>query len=177
MRLSREELLKKCFTSWNEKKHDIVRVLHGDDPMVCWNKEYYEGWYCTLTGSLANTEAVEAYMWHVNGDYNIFRTLVGDVYITAEGKMLGGGIHLKHRGMIYNVHLGLMYGARALDILGISHTGVKGFSNKDGLGSPASKMNTKELDAETAEKVFATDLRDFGESIRKFMGEAVKLWN
>ena len=38
-------------------------------------------------------------------------------------------------------------------------------------------MNTKELEAETIEKVLTTDLRDFGASIRKFMREAVKLWN
>lgn len=176
MRLSRNELLER-YPNWNEARHDIVKVFYGDDPLICWNKEYYEGWYCTLTGTLANIEAVEAYMWHRNGDYNIFRTLIGEVYLTVDGKVLGGSVDLKYRGMMYNVHLNLMYVMKALDIIRVSSTGVKGFSNKDGLGSPAHKMNTKELEAETIEKVLTTDLRDFGASIRKFMREAVKLWN
>lgn len=174
MRLSRDELLE-WYPSWNECRHDIVKAFYGDIPLICWNKEYFD-WYSTLTGTLSNIEAVNAYMWSVNGDYNIYRTLIGEVSISTEGKVLCGDVDVKYRGQIYNVILNLMYGKRGLTILRLKN-GVVGFSNKDGQGSPSIQRNTRELEPEVIQKVLTADFRDYGSSIRKFMREAIKLYN
>ena len=81
MRLSRNELLE-MFPSWNEERHDIVKVFYGDIPLIEWNRAEYEK-YSQLEGTLANIEAVEAYIWTQNGDYSIYRTLIGEIKIGA----------------------------------------------------------------------------------------------
>lgn len=168
MRMSRDELIEK-YPCWNEERHDIVRVMYGDDPLILWNEEYYKRW-STYTGTASNIEAVNAYMWSQNGDYNIYRTLVGEIYITTEGRVLGGSINVKYRGVTYTLSLNLMYGFRSLDILKLSGEKVRGFSNVGGLGSPSNSLRTEELNKETTEKIlFDLDLSDYGESVKKFM--------
>lgn len=174
MRLSREELLR-MYPSWNEERHDIVKAFYGDIPLIEWNEEEYKR-YCKLEGTLSNIEAVDAYIWTQNGDYSIYRTLIGEVYLTVGGKVMAGTIHLKYRGVTFTLSINLMYGMRALDILKLSGEKVKGFSNKGGTGSPSNKYRTEELDTEVIEKLFVTDLRDYGSSVRKFMRECIKLY-
>lgn len=173
MRLTRNELLE-MFPSWNEERHDIVRVFYGDIPLIEWNGAEYER-YSKLEGTLANIEAVEAYIWILNGDYNIYRTLIGEIKIGASGEVLCGDLSVNYGGMVYSIYLNLMYGLRALSIF--RNSGAKNiscFSNVDGIRSPSTKANTKELDKDMIEKILNINLSDYGESVRKFI-EAVKI--
>lgn len=167
MRLTREELLNK-YPSWNEARHDIVKVFYGDIPLVIYNEKQYE-WFKTLTGTLANLEAIDAYIYTQNGSYNKYSTLIGDVYIAENGTVLSGNIQVKHRGFIHDIFLNKMYGMYCLSIMRNTSEGTKGFTNKDGLLSPSIKKRTKELDNKTIEKILNVSLEDYGESIQKFM--------
>lgn len=168
MRKSREELMQ-IYPIWNEQRHDIVRIMYGDDPLILWNEEYYKRW-STYTGTASNIESVGAYMWHMNGDYSVYRTLIGEIYIATTGEVLGGSISVKYRGTTYTIHLNLMYGLKSLDILKLSGEKVRGFSNAGGLGSPSNNFRTEELDKEITKKIlFDLDLSDYGESVKKFM--------
>lgn len=176
MRLTRNELLER-YPNWNEVKHDIVKTFYGDIPLIEWNKEEYEK-YSRLEGTLANIEAVEAYIWTQNGDYSIYRILIGEIKIGASGIVLCGDLQVKYGGKVYSIYLNLMYGLKALSIF--RNNGLKnliGFSNADGLSSPCIKSNTKELDRDLIEKVLKVDLSDYGESVRKFMDAAIDLYN
>ena len=176
MRLSRDELIN-MYPTWNEEKHDIVKVMYGEDPLVLWNKERYDNWV-NLLGTCANIEGVNAYMWSQNGDYYIYRTLIGEIYITTDGKVLGGAVDVKYRGVSYGISLNLMYGLRSLEILKLSGGKVRGFSNKDGTGSPCRKQNTEELDKDIIEiLLFNLDLRDYGDSVKRFMKMCGTLYN
>lgn len=172
MRLTRNELLEK-YPNWNEVRHDIVKVFYGDIPLIEWNKAEYEK-YSQLEGTLANIEAVEAYIWTQNGDYSIYRTLIGEIKIGASGAVLCGDLQVKYGGKVYSIYLNLMYGLNSLSI--VRNSGAEyftGFSNEDGLSSPCIKSHTKELDGDLIEKILKVDLSDYGESVKKFM-EAVK---
>lgn len=172
MRLSRNELLE-MFPSWNEERHDIVKVFYGDIPLIEWNRAEYEK-YSQLEGTLANIEAVEAYIWTQNGDYSIYRTLIGEIKIGASGEVLCGDLQVKYGGKVYSIYLNLMYGLKSFSIFRNSGAeNFTGFSNEDGLLSPCIKSHTKELDRDLIEKVLKVNLSDYGESVRKFM-EAVK---
>lgn len=174
MRLTREELLDK-YPSWNESKHDIVKTFYGDIPLVVYNEKQYE-WFKTLTDTLANIEAVDAYIYTQNGNYNKYSTLIGDVYISEKGNVLSGSVKVKYHGFIHNIFLNLMYGKSCLSIMRHTSETTTGFSNKDGLSSPSIKAHTKELDNKTIEKILNTPLKDYGESIQKFMESARKLY-
>ena len=78
MRMTREELKEKWFTSWNDSLHDIVAVQYGDEPLIKYTQNEYEK-FQKLTGTLANIEAVAAYIYSQNGNYDEYRTLVGSV--------------------------------------------------------------------------------------------------
>lgn len=176
MRLSRNELLE-MYPIWNETRHDIVKVFYGDIPLIEWNGVRYEK-YRQLEGTLANIEAVEAYIWTQNGDYSIYHTLIGDIKIGASGAVLCGDLQIKYRGKVYNIYLNLMYGLKSLSIFRNSGTeNFTGFSNADGLSSPCIKSHTKELDRDLIEKVLKTDLSDYGESVRKFMRAVIALYD
>ena len=172
--MSRDEIIQ-LYPIWNEQRHDIVKVMYGEDPLIIWNEEYYKRW-CTYTGTASNIEGVNAYMWSQNGDYFVYSTLIGEIYITTSGRVLGGTVNLKYRGLTYNIHLNLMYGFKALDILRLSGGKSVGFSSKDGTGSPASKNYTEELDKEHIEKVLNVDLSDYGESIHSFIRECITIY-
>lgn len=173
MRLTREELLDK-YPSWNEAKHDIVKVFYGDIPLVVYNEKQYE-WFKTLTGTLANLEAIDAYIYTQNGNYNKYSTLIGDVYINKDGKVLSGDVRINHHGFIYNIFLNEMYGQHCLSIIRASN-GITGFSNKDGLRSSCIKKNTKELSDDAIKEILNKQLEDYGESIKKFMAAAKELY-
>lgn len=176
MRLSRNELIER-YPSWNEEKHNIVKVFYGDIPLIEWNKAEYER-YSQLEGTLANIEAVEAYIWTQNGDYNIYRTLIGEIKIGASGTVLCGDLQVKYGGKVYSIYLNLMYGLKSFSIFRNSGAGnFTGFSNADGLLSPCIKSHTKELDRDLIEKVLKADLSDYGESVQKFMEAVTALYN
>lgn len=164
MRQTREELLQQ-YPSWNENRHDIVKINYGDEPLIVQNENKYQE-YQTLTGTMANIMCSYAYMYSQNGEYDVYRTLIGETYIRPDGTVLGGTVNVKYRGKPNSIHLNMMYGLKALDILRIGET-VVGFSNKDGIGS--SSLNTKEMDKETIEKILNSPLEDYGFGIQKFM--------
>lgn len=166
MRQTREELLQQ-FPSWNENKRDIVKVNYGDEPSMVWNKEEYVKW------SKYNSFTIERYIWTQNGDYNNYYTLIGETYIKPDGTVLGGNVNVKYRGKSHTVHLNMMYGWKALDILRIGEW-VVGFSNKDGQGSPS--IMTKEMDKETIEKILNMPLEDYGYGIQRFMETARQVY-
>ena len=172
MRLSRDELIER-YPIWNEERHDIVKAFYGDTPLIEWNKAEYER-YLQLEGTLANIEAVDAYIWTQNGDYNIYRTLIGEIKIGASGVVLCGDLQVHYGGKVYSIYLNLMYGLKSLSIFRNSGSEVfTGFSNDDGLSSPNIKAHTKELERDLIEKVLKVDLSDYGESVQKFI-EAVR---
>lgn len=175
MRLSNTELKEKCCTSWNDKKHDIGEVYYGDTPLIHYDEKKYE-YFQTLTGTLANIEAVEAYIYSQNGTYDLYRTLIGEVKIAENGRVLCGNIIIKYYGKTYNIILNEMYGLHSLTILRLGDK-VNGFCNKDGQGSPANKDRTEELDNETILKVLNVDLSDYGESIHNFINACKKLYD
>lgn len=172
MRQMREELLEQ-FPSWNEDKHDIVKTFYGDEPLIIYNENEYQK-YQTLTGTMANIMCSYAYVYSQNGEYNIYRTLIGEIFIKPDGVVLGGTISVKYRGKYHSIHLNMMYGWKTLDILKIGEN-VVGFSNKDGTGSPS--INTKEMDKETIKKILNMPLDDYGVSIQKFMKTARQVYD
>ena len=113
-------------------------------------------------------------MWTQNGDYNNYYTLLGETHIKPDGTVLAGNINVKYRGKTHNIHLNMMYGWKALDILRIGEW-VVGFSNKDGQGSPS--IMTKEMDTETIEKILNMPLEDYGYGIQKFMETAREVYD
>ena len=86
MRQTREELLQQ-FPSWNENRHDIVKVNYGDEPLIIYKENEYQE-YQTLTGTMANIMCSYAYMYSQNGEYNVYRTLIGETYIKPDGLSL-----------------------------------------------------------------------------------------
>ena len=137
MRLSNDELKEKYCTFWNDEKHDIGEVQYGDTPLIHYDEKKYEHFH-TLTGTMANLEAVKAYIYSQNGTYDLYRTLIGEVYISENGTVLCGDISVKYYGKTYDIILNEMYGLHSLTILRLGDK-VKGFCNKDGQGSPANK--------------------------------------
>ena len=168
MRETREELIEK-FPSFNASRYDIVKILYGDEPNTYWDLEKYN-YHRTLTGTLSNISAVDAYIFTKYGNYYIYSTRIGRVYIAEKGEVLCGDISVKHRGLKYDICLNLMYGFSALDILYLGGpSGVTGFSSSDGIGSPCSRKMTKELDKDKILRIINESLSDYGVGIQKFM--------
>lgn len=180
MRLTREELLNK-HPIWNEEKHDIVKTLYGDEPLIHYDENEYNKYhdFWSKDNTCANIGAIDAYIYSKNGTYDKYRTLIGEVMINEDGEILGGDIYVKFGGMRYDIIINNMYGRHSLDILRLSGSGkVLGFSNKDGQGSPSSKRYTDKLKDETIDKVLnSKDLKDYGISISKFIQCARDMYN
>ena len=71
-----------------------------------------------------------------------------------------------------------MYGLKALSILSLRGTGkVKGFCNKDGIGSPVNHLNTEELDIDIIKAVLNNPMSDYGYGVQKFLDAARELYN
>ena len=175
MRMTREELKEKYFSSWNDARHDIVAVNYGDIPLIKYRQQQYEE-YQKLTGTLANLECVAAYIYSQNGNYDEYRTLVGNVYIAEDGRVLAGSVNVKYRGKVHSISLNLMYGFKALNILRLSGIGnVVGFSNKDGNGSPS--RYTEEMSKDLIERILNDKMEDYGVGVQKFMEAARELYN
>lgn len=175
MRLSNAELKEKYCTFWNDEKHNIGEVYYGDIPSIHYDEKEYEH-FCTLTGTMSNISAIDAYIYSQNGTYDLYNTLIGKVRISENGNVLNGNISVKYYGKFYNIILNEMYGLHSLTILRLGNK-VKGFCNRDGQGSPAHKFRTEELDDEKILKVLNVDLSDYGESIHKFIKACKDLYN
>ena len=173
MRMTREELKEKYFPSWNDVRNDVVAVNYGDEPLIRYNQEEYEK-YQKLTGTLANLECSNAYIYSQNGNYNLYRTLIGEVYIAADGRVLCGDVNVKYRGKVHNIILNRMYGFKNLDVLRLSGDYVVGFSNAGGQGSPS--IRTKEMDKDLIERILNDKLEDYGYAIQRFMEAARELY-
>ena len=173
MRMTREELKEKWFPSWNESRHDIVAVNYGDEPLIRYNREEYKK-YQKLTGTLANLECSNAYIYSQNGNYNLYRTLIGEVYIAEDGRVLCGDVNVKYRGKVHNIIFNRMYGFKNLDVLRLSGDYVVGFSNAGGQGSPS--IRTKEMDKDLIERILNDKLEDYGYAIQRFMEAARELY-
>ena len=180
MRLTREELLNK-HPIWNEEKHDIIKTLYGDEPLIHYDEKEYNKYrdFWSKDNTCANIGAIDAYIYSKNGTYDKYRTLIGEVMISEDGEVLGGDIYVKFGGMRYDIIINNMYGRHSLDILRLSGSGkVLGFSNKDGQGSPSSKRYTDELKDETINKVLnSKELNDYGISISKYIQCARDMYN
>ena len=146
MRKTRQELLSQ-YSFWNETGHDIVQVKYGDIPLTHWDSKEYD-WWKTLSGTLSNILAVDAYIYTQNGPYDIYDTLIGKIYIADDGRVLCGDVDVKYRGKIHNIHINTMYGLSLLDVICIMSEYVDGFSNINGLGSPSHKSHTKKMEEE-----------------------------
>lgn len=163
MRMTKEELLKKT-PSWNTK-YDIVKIMYGDIPHHIYGKLQHES-FLSLTGTLSNIMAVDNYIYTQNGEYEDYRTLIGDIKIKTNGDILCGDIRVTYYGKVYNIYLNNMYGKQGLDILRLG-SNVTGWCNKDGNGSPSCFV--KELDGDIVGKVLGVTLEDYGESVQMFV--------
>lgn len=172
MRMTREELFDKYYTSWNEEKHDIVACNYGDIPLVCWDGKEYEK-HRQLDGSLSNVGAVYAYMYMMNGAYDLYRPLIGETYIAHDGKVLGGSLVVKHRGKSVHIDMNNMYGRKGLSVMKIGME-VVGWRNEDGNRSPS--IQTKEMDIDTVKEIINMKLEDYGIGVQAFMEKARELF-
>ena len=166
MRMTREELKEKWFTSWNDSRNDIIAVNYGDEPLFRYDQEKYEK-FQKLTGTMANIEAIDAYIYTQNGNYDEYRTFAGTVKIAENGRVLCGDVNVKYRGKIHNIIINRMYGFYKLVILRMSSGKVVGFSNADGQGSPS--IYTEEMDKDLIERILNDSMEDYGYGIQKFM--------
>lgn len=147
-----------------------TETRYGRISTVHWNKDKFNAWTRISDETLSNIEAIEAYIWHSYGDYYIYQTYVGDVYITENGVVLSGSVNIKDRNSIYEVIVNNLYGHHGLTILQLGHNGlVRGWCNLDGQGSPAIKKNTSELDADVIDRVLSHEFEDYGECMYKLM--------
>lgn len=177
MRLTKKELKEKYYPEWNDTRHDIVRVCYGDDPLIVWDNNEYTR-YSKLSDTLANIEAINAYMYTQYGSYNIYRTLIGEICISnsALKEVLCGNIHIGRGGQGYDITLNMMYGNIGLTIMKHGILNSVGFRTKDGIHSVRLLKNTKELKREQILSILNVDLSDYGLSIHKFMEACRKVY-
>lgn len=181
MRKTREELLY-AYPIWNEEKHDIVKASYGDIPIIHYDKneyDHYQNWAKT-DSTWVSIGGINAYIYRMNGVYDEYRPLIGNIKIRCEDeKVLCGNINVKYYGKTYQIILNQMYDLNSLDILRFDNGNnkTKGFSNRNGQGSPQNKNKTEELDKDVIEKVLNLKLEDYGYSVQKFMDACRKLYN
>ena len=71
-----------------------------------------------------------------------------------------------------------MYGLKALSILSLRGTEkVKGFCNKDGIGSPANHLSTEKLDIGIIKSVLNNPMKDYGYGVQRFLQTSRELYN
>ena len=152
---------------------DIIAVEYGDIPSSNYTQKDYDRWQ-KLSGTLSNIGAVDAHIFTCFGQYSVYNTRIGKVYIDSTGDVLCGSISIRCRGNVYNVYLNLMHNLNGLDVIGLRAGGVVGYSNKDGLGSPSRKHNTREISVDVLESILNDPLNDYGEGIQRFMDSVRK---
>ena len=96
----------------------LVPVLYGDEPMHNYNREHYENMK-RLTDKdehLANICAIDQYIYANYGDYLLYKTFAGDIYIKPNGDILAASIGVKYSGKNYDIRLNRMYGHDSFSI-------------------------------------------------------------
>lgn len=178
MRLTNSQILTK-FQSWaNHPSGNIQSVRYGDIPDTIYTQQDYE-YYLAQSGTLSNILYANAFIYMINGSYDIYKTIIGDIQIHHDTQnLMHGSINVPYRGKSILIIINLMYGLKALTILDIKGTGkVKGFCNKDGQGSPANRLSTEELEPDIIKKVLSNPMEDYGYGIQKFMQVARDLYS
>ena len=179
MRLTNEEILIK-FQSWaNHPSGNIQQVRYGDIPDCQYTQDSYNRYQSETDRHILNIGCANAYIYSNYGTYDIYKTILGDIYIqTSTQQILHGSINIPYRNKPITINVNLMYGLKALSILSLRGTGkVKGFCNKDGQGSPVNQLNTEELEPDTIKKILSNPMKDYGYGIQKFMETARELYN
>lgn len=178
MRQTKEQILTQ-FPSWvNHPSGDIVQVRYGDIPDCTYTQENYDHWL-TLTGTLSNITYAEAFIYSINGSYDIYKTILGDIFIHHDTqKLMHGALSIPYRNRPITVSINLMYGIYGLSLLDLRGTGkVKGFCNKDGQGSPVRAASTEEMERDEIIAVLSNPLSDYGYGVQKFMKVAKEMYN
>ena len=178
MRLTNEEILTQ-FPSWsNHPSGNIQQVRYGDIPDCQYTQDSYNRYQSETDRHILNIGCANAYIYSQHGTYDIYKTILGDIYIqTSTQQILHGSINIPYRNKPITVHLNLMYGFKALSILSLRGIGkVKGFCNKDGQGSPANHLSTKELDIDIIKSVLNNPMSDYGYGVQKFLQAARELY-
>lgn len=102
MRKTREELLY-AYPIWNEEKHDIVKANYGDIPIIHYDANEYERYHkwSKDDATWASLGGINAYIYTMNGVYDEYRPLIGNIKIrTEDEKVLCGDINVKHYGKL-----------------------------------------------------------------------------
>lgn len=178
MRLTNEEILTQ-FPSWsNHPSGNIQQVRYGDIPDCQYTQESYNRYQQETDPHLLNICCAEAYIYSWHGAFDIYKTIAGDICINTETQqVLHGLINVPYRNKPITIHLNLIYGLKALSLLSLRGTGkVKGFCNKDGIGSPCNHLNTEELDTDIIKSVLNNPMEDYGYGVQKFMQAARELY-
>lgn len=104
----------------------IGTVLYGDEPMINYNKEYYDRMaiLSEKDNTIANLLGIDQYVYKANGDFLVYRMLCGDIYTKPDGTILSASVVVKCRGKIYKVWLFRMYGDDRFSITYNSGGGV-----------------------------------------------------
>lgn len=146
MRLTNEEILTQ-FPFWsNHPSGNIQQVRYGDIPDCQYTQESYNHYQLETDPYLLNILLANACIYSQHGAFDIYKTIAGDIYIHTETQqVLHDSINVPYRNKPITIHLNLMYGLKALSLLSLRGTGkVKGFCNKNGIGSPCNRLNTEE---------------------------------
>lgn len=153
MRLSKEELLEKepWFASCNaDTRNKIVEIKYGDIPIRI-----------------------------VPNNVEVYETLLGGCHINEYKTIIHGSYDIRYGGRIFSIFLSntIPNQSTGLSIMVLGGMKVKGFCNKNGLGSPSILSFTEELPQETIEKVLSLPLNDYGYGVQYFMEECRKVYN
>ena len=176
-RLTSSQILQQ-FPSWsNHPSGNIAAVRYGDIPDKTYTEQDYK-YFQTLSRTSSNICYVNAFIYMVNGSYDIYKTNAGDVFIHHDTqKLMYGSVNIPYRSKSIMIHINLMYGRKALSILDLKGTGkVRGFCNKDGQGSPTNHLSTEEFDRDTIKKILSNPMAEYGYGIQKFMQAARDLY-
>lgn len=162
MRLTNEEILTQ-FPFWsNHPSGNIQQVRYGDIPDCQYTQESYNHYQLETDPYLLNILLANACIYSQHGVFDIYKTIAGDIYIHTETQqVLHDSINVPYRNKPITIHLNLMYGLKALSLLSLRGTGkVKGFCNKNGIGSPCNRLNTEELDINIIKSVLNNPMED-----------------
>lgn len=178
MRKTREELLK-MHPSWNEEKHDIVKVFYGDIPLYTYTEKDYFKYINLENGTFKNLCTKDAYIWSKMGDFSLYRTLVGDIYLIHNNGSISGDFRVKNgnHNHLCTIHLNQLYSLKSLALIQICTSKVIGFSNIDGIGSPSNNKRTEEMEEETIVKLLNSDISDYGIVVHDFFKQCMSIYN
>lgn len=178
MRETREDILRKYPVFFNRK--DLVAIWYADVPERHYGQKEHEQWESLKDEHIQRICLSDEWIWRICGDYDIYKTWIGNVIIDIKGKVLCGDVNVPYRGktitvVINQIYPGLGKCLTILDLNGGEH--VKGFCTKNGLGSPAIKRYTEEMDTDKIFKLLNNPMSDYGIGIQKFMETARSIYN